>query len=70
MFPGARITYLTISTKASAGTDYKIRVRGAAGALVNNGRVYSFTQWVLIFQSNHRLMPGSVFEFLEDLVSL
>jgi cellulase/cellobiase CelA1 len=32
-----------MSPKASAGTDYKIRVRGAAGALVNNGRVYSFT---------------------------
>jgi hypothetical protein len=43
MFPGARITYFTMSPKASAGTDYKIRVRGAAGALVNNGRVYSFT---------------------------
>ena len=43
MLPGARITYFTMSPKASAGTGYKIRVRGAAGALVNNGRVYSFT---------------------------
>ena len=43
MLPGARITYFTMSPKASAGTGYKIRVWVAAGALVNNGRVYSFT---------------------------